>query len=83
MENQKIIGEPAYAKASADNTAHRSFNAGGASWLTTLNDTRLEASSVVYFYINFAISNFLISGVYVSQFRSFVISNSFFSFPLK
>ncbi len=54
MEIRKITGKPAYAKASADNTAHRSFNAGGASSLTT----RLEASSVVYLCINFVISIF-------------------------
>ena len=51
----RIIGEPAYAKASADNRAHRSFNAGGPayakasvdspSWLT--HKTTDEASCLV------------------------------------
>jgi hypothetical protein len=55
MEIMKPAGKPACAKASADNRAHRSFNAGGASWLTTKTTgepswftARLEASPVIF-----------------------------------
>jgi hypothetical protein len=54
---RKTTGEPAYAKASADNTAHRSFNAGGPfcltrkttgepSWLTERITMELEAPPI-------------------------------------
>ena len=85
IEITKIIGKPAYAKASADNRGHRGFNAGGAScltrkttgepsWLTISKNMRLEASSieassVVCLCNNFRFPSFQIS---ISLLRSYV-----------
>ena len=76
MENKKITGEPAYARASADNSPPK-FYAGGASclarkttgepsWLTwksyglRLEASSIEASSVAFLGVNFSISCFTI-----------------------